>query len=275
MLSELGKRVPTFELEFTTETPPERAAELLRKELGVNITTQHSWSDEYTAFGAWRARVEKAGILCFQAKKLPMSECRGFSITERPLPAIVTNIKDTVRGRIFTLLHELVHVVLRKDGLCNLRDDINVEWYCNRVAGATIFPKAEFLATDAVRNHPRSRSDWEDHELQQLSRIFGGSREAALVRLLTFGLTTQDFYKQKREELVLSYRKTKSSDDSFVPPHTIELSCAGGLFTSTVLESLERKNITTADASEYLHIGFKHLPEADKVAARYEGGFDE
>jgi Zn-dependent peptidase ImmA (M78 family)/transcriptional regulator with XRE-family HTH domain len=275
MLSDLGRTARTAELAITIKTPAETAAGAIRNILGIDVSIQRSWRDDCSAFAGWRARVERIGVLCFQSRKLTVEECRGFSIAERPLPVIVTNIKESPRGRIFTLLHELVHVFLRDGGICDLRDGVSTEWYCNQVAGATIYPKAELLATEAVSRHPRGKHAWDDDELIQISRIFGGSREAALVRLLTLGLTSQDFYESKRRELIGAYKKINQADDSFVPPHTVELSCAGGLFTSTVLESLERRNITTADAAEYLHIGFKHLPDADKVAARYEGGFDE
>ncbi len=51
------------------------------------------------------------------------------------------------RGRIFTFLHEAVHVMLNQSGLCDIGDDrrgnsptSRVEMFCNRVAGATLFP---------------------------------------------------------------------------------------------------------------------------------------
>ena len=275
MLSELGPLRAGWHMDISLDTNPDEAAARLRELLGITLGLQSSWKTQYEALGGWRTLVEKTGTLCFQAKGLPLTECRGFSLPEVILPVIVINIKDSVRGRIFTLLHELTHVALRQGGLCNLTDNANLETYCNRVAGAVIFPKDDFLRFSTVARHPRGKPSWSDAELREISNFFGGSYEAALVRLLSFSLTTEEFYRDKREELTNSYLNAKKDESGFVPPHTIELSCAGGLFTSVVIESLERNNITLADASEYLHIGFKHIRDAEVVAAKFEGGSDE
>ena len=275
MLSEMGSLSAGWHLDISLNTSPEEAAAQLRKLLGITLGLQSSWKTQYEALGGWRALVEKTGTLCFQARGLPLTECRGFSLPETILPVIVINIKDSVRGRIFTLLHELTHVALRQGGLCNLADSASLEIYCNRVAGAVIFPKEDFLRFSTVARHPKGTRSWSDTELKDISTFFGGSYEAVLVRLLSFGLTTEEFYREKREYLTNAYLNTKRDESGFVPPHTIELSCAGGLFTSVVIESLERNNITLADASEYLHIGFKHIRDAEAVAAKFEGGSDE
>ena len=85
-------------------------------------------------------------------------------------------------GGIFTLLHELTHIMLKEGGICDFHD-ADVEAYCNRVAGAALFPQESLLRSPTVRNHRGNDPNWSDAELRDLSRRFGGSREAALVRL--------------------------------------------------------------------------------------------
>jgi Zn-dependent peptidase ImmA (M78 family) len=270
MWQELGRALPSIDLVIHLDEDHERAAMRVRETLAIDVRKQTTWRGDYEALNAWRSCIEGIGILCFQARRVAVKECRGFSITENPMPVVVVNSKDAVRGRIFTLLHELVHVFLRTGGLCILGDDQKVESYCNQVAGAVIFPRSEFMSTEVVRLHPGREMTWSDTELSSLSNRFGGSREAALVRLVELKLTTVEFYRAKRAELIKTYPKN-TDDDSFVPHHVLELASAGAMFTSTVLESLERNNITLSDASEFLQIGFRHLTEAEKTAAKYEG----
>ena len=274
LTEELGRLLPKFDVSITLQTPEEEAANKIRSRLSIKIEDQRGWASDYEAFAGWRDRVEKAGIACFQARNVLVRECRGFSLSDGPVPVVVTNIKESPRGRLFTLLHEVTHICLNSAGLCDLEDSTAIEAYCNRVAGAAIYPKDAFLNSEVVKTHPRNSVVWADVELQSLSRAFGGSREAALVRLLTLNLTTQDFYRRKRQEFRREY-EALNERAGFVPPHKVELSCAGGLFTSTVLASLDRNNITLADASSYLHIGFKHMGEADRTASRFGGGYDE
>ena len=62
---------------------------------------------------------------------------RGFSIAARLLPAIVLNIKDSPYARVFTLIHELAHVILQEEGVCELYEDLGcVEVFCNAVAAS-------------------------------------------------------------------------------------------------------------------------------------------
>jgi len=190
----------------------------------------------------------------------------------------VANVKDAPRGRIFTLLHEVVHVMVNESGLCDFADDrhgnspaTRGETFCNRVASATLFPRREFLSTNVVRQHRKGDPKWTDFELQELSRQFGGSREAALVRLLGLELTTWDYYRDKREEFYKKYQEAQAKAKGFAAPHTVAISNAGPTFTRLVLEGLNRNKITTSDFSDYLQIRVKHLAEVTQELS-FAGG---
>lgn len=264
----LAEKPPKFGGSLRHEERIEEAGEKVRKTIGMRFEAQSQWGSEYEALRNWRAAIESAGILTFQASDVETKEARGFSISERPLPVAVANVKDAPRGRIFTFLHEVVHVMLNQSGLCDIGDDrrgnsptSRVEMFCNRVAGATLFPQKEFLATTVVRQHKKGDPKWTDFELQELSRKFGGSREAALVRLLGLELTTWDYYLSKREEFYKKYQEAQANAKGFAAPHAVAISNAGPTFTRLVLEGLNRNKITTSDFSDYLQIRVRHLSE--------------
>jgi len=252
-----------FQVNATLDENVEQVAIRLREVIGVTLEQQESWRLDYEAFKHWRLLLEKAGILTLQATGIQLNEARGFSIGMNPLPVVVVNIKDAPRGRIFTLLHEVTHVMLNEGGICDLHDH-DAEAFCNRVAGATLFPKEALLRSVIVRQHRKGDPAWTDYELQELSRQFGGSREAALVRLLTLKLTTQAFYDRMRKEFLSVYaqqQKQRQKAEGFAPPHVIAISSAGPLFTGLVVESFNREKITASDVSDYLQIRLKHLKE--------------
>jgi Zn-dependent peptidase ImmA (M78 family) len=255
-------------------TDPETAAAEVRRILKVTLSDQVVWRTDYEAFRQWRTLIERAGILTFQANDVDTTEARGFSISERPLPVAVTNIKDAPRGRIFTLLHETTHILLRDGGICDLHESdqdqrSRVEAFCNHVAGAALFPKNAFLKTNTVLAHKKGDIAWVDEELKELSRHFGGSREAALVRLLALGLTTQAYYEEKHEGFLRQYAEQRERlKGGFAPPHEVALSSAGPTFTSLVIESFNRERITASDVSDYLQIRLKHLAEVQQDYSR-------
>jgi Zn-dependent peptidase ImmA (M78 family)/DNA-binding XRE family transcriptional regulator len=277
LMSDLQLTPPTFNVRFSLDEDTEVAAGRIRSALGVRTEIQTQWRVDNEAFREWRGLLEQAGILTFQATDLELDEARGFSISLKPLPAVVVNIKDAYRGRIFTMLHEVTHLALNEGGICDLDDNqrrnasAQIEAYCNRVAGAILFPKNDLLSTHEVRNHRSGEMSWSDDEIRSLSRRFGGSREALLVRLLTLGRTTDTFYYKKRDAYHLEYTKWREQrKEGFAPPHVVSLSSAGPLFTALVIENFNREHITASDVSDYLQVRVKHLPEIQ----RDYSGFD-
>jgi len=270
LLGELDETLPDFRVTAAPDDDVEDVASRLRDAIGITLESQSGWKQGYEAFRGWRAMVERAGVLTLQATTLELEEARGFSISMRPLPVVVVNIKDAPRGRVFTLLHELVHVTLNDGGICDLHD-ADVEALCNRVAGAALFPKGALLQSATIQQHPRGDMAWSDGELRDLSRQFGGSREAALVRLLTLKLTTQAFYERMHREFLRQYEEQQTQrerTEGFAPPHVIALSSAGPLFTNLVLENLNRDKITASDVSDYLQIRLKHLKDLRREFSR-------
>ena len=63
---------------------------------------------------------------------------------------------DANAGRVFTLLHEFTHLLLRQGGVCDLvqtaenTPDSRLEAFCNAVAGAALVPVRALLA--AIEN---------------------------------------------------------------------------------------------------------------------------
>jgi Zn-dependent peptidase ImmA (M78 family)/DNA-binding XRE family transcriptional regulator len=263
MIEDIDEPIPAFEAAATLRDGIEEVAGRMRRAMRVSLADQTQGRSDGEAFKWWRSLLENAGILTLQATTLQLEEARGFSISTKPLPVVVVNIKDAPRGRIFTLLHEVTHILLSEGGICDLHDG-DTESFCNQVAGAALFPKEALLDTSVVRRHKRGDPTWTDLELTELSRQFGGSREAALVRLLTLKLTTQPFYDRAHSEFLRQYRQLqeqRQDAEGFAPPYVVAISSAGPLFTGLVVENFNREKITASDVSDYLQIRLKHLKE--------------
>ena len=277
LLAQLGERPKNISLGLHLEADTEEAAIKVRDFLGVTVDLQKQWKRH--AFTRWRNCIENAGILTFEMTSVPVREARGFSIGAQTLPVAVANIKDAFPARAFTLIHEVVHILLNSAGVCDLDDSgkhkvLSVEAFCNRVAGAVIFPKEGLLRSETVRRHRPDSAEWNDQELRLLAEDFGGSRESALIRLVSLGLTTQKFCDARRVVFREEYRRAeekKALRDGFVPPHQIALLSAGSFFVSLVVENLNRDRITSSDFSDYLQIRAKHIPEVQNDYAGFSG----
>jgi hypothetical protein len=78
------------------------------------------------------------------------------------------------------------------------------------------------------------------------------------------GLTTEDFYRRKREELLEQYASyRKHPREGYAPPHVIALARAGRRFVKLVLENYAQDTITASDVSDMLALRLKHLEKVE------------
>lgn len=263
LFDEIAERPPLFELSASLSDDPEVVAETLRRRLlsGGGPPVGNSSS----ALTFWRDATERAGILVFQARDVEVEEMRGFSISSRPLPTVVLNIKDAATARNFSLLHELAHVMLDRGGLCVLEErgpqtDIRrIEAYCNHVAGATLLPAASFLKEPEAPH--QAVNEIPDDAIQALSRRYGASREAVVRRFVILNLVSAAFYQRKRNEYARENadRRTRVRKGGFALPSTMAWTTRGKLFTRLVLQSYDDERITSSAVAEHLGVRLKWL----------------
>ena len=252
---------------------PEMVAKSIREIFDITIQSQTRCATDYEALWMWRDAVEKQDILVFQATGVDMNEMRGCSISDLPLPAIILNNKDSRRGRIFTLIHEYVHIMLRNGGLCDLTDDSNlppekqrVEIFCNMVAGATIFP-ATALSGDKIISSKTEKSNWTMTEIRSIANRYFISREVVLRRLLIFDKITAHLYSRFLLDIDAEHRASDENEEKrsyFVPRFRITLSTAGHLFIRLALNSYYQEKITSSELSGYLNTKLNHMAKIEQ-----------
>ncbi|MCP4250619.1 MAG: ImmA/IrrE family metallo-endopeptidase [bacterium] len=270
LFDELEEEPPAFKLTARMSEDPERAGRRLR--YGVTRGTLPPSGDKRLAFNFWRGVAEAAGVLVFQSRDVDKQEMRGFSISDRPLPMVVLNIKDAYAGRSFSLMHELAHILLDRGGLCLLDDrgpktDIRLtEAFCNHVAGAALLPADLLLRQPEVP--PRRVREFPDNALDTIAWRLGTSSEAVLRRLVILDRVPLAFYQRKRADYQKEYDRPPSRQGGFAPPHTMSVATAGRLFTRLVLSAYDENRITASDVSEHLGVRLKHLEQIRDAVRR-------
>lgn len=246
---------------------PEIVASRIREQSRVTIQTQFGWRDDIEALNEWRKTVEDRGVLVFQVG-VPLKETRGFSLTEGKSPVIVLNLRDAIKGRIFSLFHEYGHLLLNHSGICDMGEqdylsDENklIEKFCNHFAGAFLVPK------NALINHKlvgeiKSSVEWSDEVLEKLAKDFKVSKEVILRRLVIMDRVKMSFYKRKHEEWK-SKKYPRGWGRKNPPKKCIQEN--GVPFVSLVLETHRKGRITYSDVADYLAIRLKHLPKVEKI----------
>jgi Zn-dependent peptidase ImmA (M78 family) len=255
---------------------PELAAEIGRTALGVALQMQFNWHRAEEAFAGWLEAVEERGVFVLRTSEVAPREMRGFSISDEYVPVIVINALDWPRGQVFTLVHEFAHLMLRTGGLCDLLEPdsglaLQVEAFCNAVAGAMLMPASSFLDNEVVG--PAGVREWDDEVLEQLSRRYGASQEAVLRRLVTLQRASWDFYLAKREDYLAAYadareaeRARRGTASGGPPPHRMAIRDRGKPYVRLVLDAYQRDIITASSLSAALGLKLKHLQALEREA---------
>lgn len=266
--------IPESEIIIKLTDKPEEVASRIRKLLGITYSEQFSWLYPNQALNNWRAALGNIGVLVFQASKIRLKEMRGFSISDKPLPVIVINVSDSYTARIFSMMHEFVHILLKKGGLCDLKekqlsyDERRIEIFCNHVAGAVLVSEAQLREEKIVINKGQKK-EWDDAEIKSLANKFSVSHEVILRRLLITGYTTNDFYQEKRKYYQQIIGKKPEKKGGFAPPDILAVSSAGKHFIRLVLSSYYNNKITSSDVSDYLGVRLKHLSNIEDAVMEY------
>lgn len=269
LFEELEGDVPPFEFSASMDEDPEGLARRIREFLGLELERQSELRTSRNAFNWWRAAFERAGVLVFQAKGVDTSEMRGFSISETPLPAIVVNISDALRGRVFSMLHEFVHISLGDGGLCDLSETghasntSRLETFANRTAGAALVPADALLKDPEVAEREQGRG-WADDELNALVTRYQASREVVLLRLLTLRRISRTFYELKKAQIDKENRELhRQKTSGFAPPAIMAVATSGKFFTQLALRSYYSERITASALSSFLDVKLSHMPRIE------------
>ncbi len=266
--------VDEFKIAITDLQNIPLAAVEIRKLLGITLEKQLAWNGLYEALNAWKEAIENLGVLVFQSSEVAVIEMRGFSIYNIHYPVIVINAKDSPAGRIFTLLHEFVHLNLKEGGICDLEErglENDREVFCNYMAGEILVPES------ILREHPdvngvTGTKDWADDELRHMADAFRVSAEVILRRLLIIRKATDAFYARKRKEFIkysdaLARAKKKSG---FMPVPDKVVRNYGKIYVQTVLNAYYSNSIGASLVSDCLGVRLKHLDKITMLSRNHE-----
>lgn len=280
LAQESDDKFPKFDLQATLDTPAETVGQTIRDALGVTFDIQSKWRDTRAGFVAWRSRIEELGVLVFQASRVESSEASGFAYWADELPFVVVNRKDAPGRRLFSLLHELAHLMLHQSGVSDLDpegrrpvSDERVEVFCNKVAASALMPRLQFLSQPEIGRAPEGRRDWSDEDIQALAKTFSVSREAVVRRLLTLERTTEAFYRLKRAQYLREYASTRTRERELrggegiprnMPQETI--SNVGKPLVRMLLSQYHSQRLSLSELSGFLGVKVRHVPGIERLS---------
>jgi len=262
-------RVISRDVKPSTSTSLDKIAALVREYLGVSIDEQASWKSIDEALEKWReVFATKAGVYVFKdAFRAP--SYFGFCLYDDEFPVIYINNSSAKSRQIFTLFHELGHLLFHTSGIDMLDDHFiehlggaeqKIEIICNGLAARVLVPDKllDKMLKDANIGRPLAT---------QLADYFSVSREVIYRKFLDRGLIDAGEYGAAAKEWAAQLKgKDEESSGNY---YNNQRAYLGQRYIDLAFTGYYQHRFDRGQLAEYLNLKPKNLPT---FAEKFAGG---
>ncbi|MYB25583.1 MAG: ImmA/IrrE family metallo-endopeptidase [Acidimicrobiia bacterium] len=251
---------------------PETFAHEIRELLAVLVEAQLDWDHASDAFRRWRSALEDVGVAVLQLS-LGKEGIRGFSAWDDFAPLVAVNTAYHPTARIFTLFHEVGHLLRRNDAAClqfvrPAGAEAGIERWCERLSASFLMPSGA-LAEVASRYGVTPAAPVPDVRTARLiSQRFHVSARAGSLRLQELGLAPQGFYGRVEKELAALDRNKGGGGGGGSPAAPEKrLGEVGTRTASILIEASTRQRLSWLDLADHLRLTVNQLDDLQSLLA--------
>lgn len=209
-------RLITRDLVFTSKQSVDSMAARVREYLNVSLAEQQAWGDDDIALKAWRKALQSVGVFVFK-DAFKTDGYSGFSLYDELFPVIYVNNSSTKTRQMFTIFHELAHLLFHTSGIDTTHDDYihalptrqkQIEILCNQFAAAFLVPTRAFDVAMADR-------DRSERTAEMLAAQFHVSREVVYRFFLDRGWIDERDYVRAARRWVAQRQPSSSNGNHY------------------------------------------------------------
>ncbi len=262
---EMGIPFPKFNLSASIDDNPHEIARNICQELHLNEIREID--DVRIALEAYIEKIESLGVAVFQLS-LTRDNIRGFAIVDDIIPIIgIKRGGEPPHSKIFTLFHELGHILLNEGAITDL--SLNPVWelekWCNAFAAEVLVPTSELLQMQIIheyQKHPQKTRLKKD--LVELAHHFHVGPLVILRSLLENGLTTKAFYKEKHEKWNKpQFSRAKNPEGRNLAKEAVQEK--GKTYIGLAFNAYDQNRINIKDLSDFLGVKLSYIPKTRQL----------
>ena len=248
------------DIKFTTEPTINTLVKKVREYFDISLEEQKSWKDSDTAFKKWRKVVQSHGIFVFK-NSFKDSNFSGFCLYDKKFPVIYINNSEAKTRQIFTLFHELAHILFHTSGFDPVdenyfRGDLKgtnkkIETICNEFAGTFLVPEESLLKNIKLKDIKK----WADN--------YSVSQEVFLIRLLKTGKISNTAYNKVKKEILKKYQNFKKNKMGGGNYYATKETYLGNKYLSLAFSKYYKKHISLNQLADFLDVKPKVIPHID------------
>jgi Zn-dependent peptidase ImmA (M78 family) len=259
-----AERLITRDVEFTARMSADAVAARVRDYLGVSLEQQSAWRNVDEALKEWRQALYRVGIFVFK-DAFREESFSGFSLYDDVFPIIYVNNSAAKTRQIFTLFHELGHLLFHTSGIDPL-DDVyverlperprHIEVLCNRFAAQFLLPEAAFEAAFAGQRPTEQMAE-------MLAGRFHVSREFIFRKFLDRNLITREDYGRAARRWAAQKQEGSGGN-----PYWSKLAYLGRDYVALAFNQYHQNRIDETQLGEYLDMKPKNVGTLEEYFVR-------
>lgn len=239
-----------------------------RLQLEFPVFEQKARKSTKTVFEIFREKFYNLGIYVFK-DAFKDNRISGICLNDDHFPVIVINNSMSFARQIFTLFHELYHLISDTSGAEIIRDDyyvsldaqqVEIERECDTFANAFLVPMDDFK--QELKKKPLN-----EDRIEELATLYSVSKEAIMYKLYKMGKITPVEYNNLKEffygEAIRNKDKKQGSKGG--NHYNTKIAYLGGRYTGDVFKHYFSGKIDSVRASEMLQTKVDHLPNLENV----------
>jgi Zn-dependent peptidase ImmA (M78 family)/transcriptional regulator with XRE-family HTH domain len=245
-----------------------RQAVRVREALGVTLEDVRERPDADSALKLWRRAIERAGLHIFK-DTFKQRELSGFCLWHPEFPVILINNSTTKTRQIFSLIHELAHVLCDRSGISRFDSrgieelppaDRAIERFCNAIAAEILVPMDDFEI--AARGIDAQRAS--DDQFAALAGRYHVSRSVVLRRFAERGDIDFERYLAKDREWAKQQREGSSGGNYYATQGAY----LSEQFLREVVSRYSRRLLTKSEAAELIGVKPKNFDQFEEMVLR-------
>jgi Zn-dependent peptidase ImmA (M78 family) len=240
----------------------------VRDLLGVSLDNIRQLPDADAALKVWRRAIEHSGVHVFK-NSFKQREFSGFCLWHTEFPVIFINNSATKTRQVFSLIHELAHVLCDRSGISRFDNqgidrlppsDRALERFCNALASEILVPTADLL----VAAGDLAPSSATDEQFAALAARYHVSRSVVLRRFVERGQAPMALYLTK-DRIWSEQRREDEGGGNYYATQGAYLS---EQFLREVVSRYTRRLLTKTEAAELIGVKPRNFERFEDLVLR-------
>lgn len=184
--------------------------EHVRNYLGIQLQEQKKWKNNDEALKNWRNIIQNSGVFIFK-RSFKQKDISGYCLFDQEFPLIYLNNSTSITRQIFSIFHELSHILFHANGITKQDDSYigvligesrEIEILCNKFAAEFLVPSNDFERYIHIK-------EYDDNTFTDIANVYKVSRELILRKFFDKGLIDQHYYEEKAQQWNEEYEQKR------------------------------------------------------------------